>query len=84
MILFYGENFVEFFNKEVVLLMFFYILVNELLECEEILCKVWGDQGGYIGCMFDVFIFKLCKKLEFDEWVKIVNICGVGYKLVVN
>ena len=84
MTLSYGENSVELSNKEAALLTLLHTSANEPLEREEILRKVWGDQGGYIGRTLDVFISKLRKKLEPDERVKIVNIRGVGYKLVVN
>jgi DNA-binding response OmpR family regulator len=46
--------------------------------------KVWGDEGDYIGRTLDVFISKLRKKLEADSSIKIVNIRGVGYKLVMD
>lgn len=84
MTLSYGENSVELSNKEAALLTLLHTSANEPLEREEILRKVWGDQGGYIGRTLDVFISKLRKKLEPDDRVKIVNIRGVGYKLVVN
>jgi DNA-binding response OmpR family regulator len=54
------------------------------VERDEILNKVWGDDGDYVGRTLDVFISKLRKKLEADACVKIVNIRGVGYKLVVD
>ena len=55
----------------------------ELLEREVILKTVWGDDGDYIGRTLDVFISKLRKKLEANTNLKIVNIRGVGYKLVI-
>jgi len=48
------------------------------------LANVWGDQGDYVGRTLDVFISKLRKKLEADTNVRIVNIRGVGYKLVLG
>lgn len=73
---------VELSNKEAELLALLHTAVNAPLEREEILRKVWGDEGAYIGRTLDVFISKLRKKFEADESVKIVNIRGVGYKLV--
>jgi DNA-binding response OmpR family regulator len=58
--------------------------VNNTVEKEIILKEVWGDEGDYVGRTLDVFISKLRKKLESDDKVKIVNVRGVGYKLVVN
>jgi DNA-binding winged helix-turn-helix (wHTH) protein len=75
---------VELTSKEVDLLLLLYSSANTTVEREVILNNVWGDQGDYIGRTLDVFISKLRKKLEADTSVKIVNIRGVGYKLIVN
>lgn len=73
---------VELSNKESELLQLLHNSANVPVEREVILQKVWGDDGDYVGRTLDVFISKLRKKLEADESVKIVNIRGVGYKLV--
>lgn len=78
------EQRIELTSKEAGLLMLLYNAANETVERETILNKVWGDEGDYIGRTLDVFISKLRKKLEADSNVKIVNIRGVGYKLVLN
>ena len=74
----------ELTGKENELLLLLYQSANTTLERETILNKVWGDEGVYIGRTLDVFISKLRKKLEQDPSLKIVNVRGVGYKLVVN
>ena len=74
----------ELTSKECDLLLLLYNSVNETLEREIILNQVWGDEGDYVGRTLDVFISKLRKKLEDDPNLKIVNVRGVGYKLVVN
>ncbi len=74
----------ELTGKEADLLLLLYKAVNTSVEREVILNKVWGDEGDYIGRTLDVFISKLRKKFEADPKVKIVNIRGVGYKLVVD
>ena len=71
-------------NKESDLLSLLHTHQNEAVEREIILQKVWGDEGDYIGRTLDVFISKLRKKLDGDENVKIVNIRGVGYKLITD
>ena len=71
----------ELSGKEASLLLLLHENINETVERDEILNKVWGDEGDYIGRTLDVFISKLRKKLEGDAKVKIVNIRGVGYKL---
>ncbi|MEM7102727.1 MAG: winged helix-turn-helix domain-containing protein [Bacteroidota bacterium] len=74
----------ELSNKEAELLALLHDSANQPIEREVILQKVWGDEGDYVGRTLDVFISKLRKKLEADTTVKIVNIRGIGYKLVVN
>lgn len=71
-------------SKEADLLVLLYDSVNHTLEREVILNAVWQDGGNYIGRTLDVFISKLRKKLAADPNIKIINIRGVGYKLVVN
>ena len=71
-------------NKETDLLNLLYTSANATVERDVILQRVWGDEGDYIGRTLDVFISKLRKKLDGDDNIKIINIRGVGYKLVVN
>jgi len=75
---------IELTSKEADLLLLLYSAANTTVEREVILNMVWGDEGAYEGRTLDVFISKLRKKLEFDSKVKIVNIRGVGYKLVMD
>lgn len=82
--LFWERKKIELSSKEADLLLLLYQSANTTLEREVLLNKVWGDQGDYVGRTLDVFISKLRKKLEADSSVKIVNIRGVGYKLVVG
>ncbi len=74
----------ELTSKEADLLVLLNQSINSTIERELILEKVWGDQGDYVGRTLDVFISKLRKKLEDDTAIKIVNIRGVGYKLVLD
>lgn len=75
---------IELTSKEADLLLLLYNAANTTVERDVILNMIWGDEGNYVGRTLDVFISKLRKKLEFDAEVKIVNIRGVGYKLVMN
>jgi len=74
----------ELTGKEANLLLALHKRANTTVEREVILHEVWGDEGDYIGRTLDVFISKLRKKLESDASVRIVNIRGVGYKLVMD
>jgi hypothetical protein len=75
---------VELTSKETDLLHLLCVSVNSTVEREAILNKVWGDDGDYVGRTLDVFISKLRKKLEADSSIKIANIRGVGYKLIID
>jgi hypothetical protein len=79
-----NDQTVELTGKEADLLFLLHASANITIEREVILNVVWGDEGDYAGRTLDVFISKLRKKLETDESLKIVNIRGVGYKLIVN
>ncbi|MBX2959581.1 MAG: helix-turn-helix domain-containing protein [Flavobacteriales bacterium] len=61
-----------------------YTNINQNVTREDILQIVWGDEGDYLGRTLDVFISKLRKKLETDPNIKIVNIRGVGYRMVLE
>ncbi|MCG8577165.1 MAG: response regulator transcription factor [Flavobacteriales bacterium] len=78
------EGKVDLTSKEADLLYMLYSSVNETLERDQILRVVWGDEGDYVGRTLDVFISKLRKKLEGDSTVKIINVRGVGYKLILG
>ena len=71
-------------GKESDLLLFLYLSVNTTVERDVILRNVWGDKGDYVGRTLDVFVSKLRKKLIDDPSVKIANIRGIGYRLVVD
>lgn len=74
----------ELSSKETSLLELLFSNVNETVTRESILQVVWGDDGDYLGRTLDVFISKLRKKLELDANLKIVNIRGVGYRIVLE
>ncbi|WNJ17154.1 winged helix-turn-helix domain-containing protein [Pontibacter sp. G13] len=77
-----GEE--ELTGKEAELLSLLLGHINATVERQEILSTVWGDEGNYVGRTLDVFISKLRKRLASDPLVKITNIRGVGYRLVVE
>ena len=81
-ILSFGSEKTELTGKEADLLMVLIASANQTLERETILKAVWGGET-YIGRTLDVFVSKLRKRLAKDPSIKIVNVRGVGYKLVV-
>ncbi|MCB0771268.1 MAG: winged helix-turn-helix transcriptional regulator [Flavobacteriales bacterium] len=80
----YKNERVRLTSKEADLLQLLSASANDTVEREAILASVWGDEGDYVGRTLDVFISKLRKKLEADANVRIVNVRGVGYKLVMG
>ncbi|WP_460219936.1 response regulator transcription factor [Psychroserpens sp. MEBiC05023] len=56
---------------------------NQVLDRSIILNKLWGNDDFFSARSMDVFITKLRKKLQNDEHIKIINVRGFGYKLVV-
>lgn len=55
---------------------------NQILERNELLNTVWGQNDYFSGRSLDVFITKLRKYLKEDPSVLIINIRGQGYKLI--
>ena len=55
---------------------------NEILDRVAILTKLWGDDDFFNTRSMDVFITKLRKRLKQDPNIKIINVRGLGYKLV--
>ncbi|HHU47974.1 MAG TPA: response regulator transcription factor [Bacteroidales bacterium] len=55
---------------------------NEVLEREYVLKKIWGDDSYYNARSMDVYITKLRKHFKNEPSVQIINIHGIGFKLV--
>lgn len=78
-----GES-IHLTTKENELLRLFCERPNQVLEREVALNKVWNNDSYFTARSMDVFISKLRKYIRPDEKLSIVNVHGVGYKLVVN
>jgi len=68
--------------REAELLWLLYENRQELNSKKKILEAIWGDDNFFNSRTLDVFITKLRKHLREDAGVQIINIRGVGYKLV--
>ncbi len=55
---------------------------NQVLERKYVLDLLWGDDSFFNGRSMDVFITKLRKYLKHDPQIEILNVRGIGYKLV--
>lgn len=79
-----GDKKIHLTRKECDLLRLLLMKRNELLLREVALKAIWGDDDYFIGRSMDVFISRIRKYLKDDPNVKIVNIHGLGFKIVVN
>lgn len=57
---------------------------NELLLREVALKAIWGDDDYFIGRSMDVFISRIRKYLKDDNKVEIVNVHGLGFKMMIK
>ncbi len=57
--------------------------LNLVVKREDLVKKVWEDNGVVVGRSLDTYISKLRKRLQEDKAIKLTNIHGVGYKLEV-
>ena len=82
--LLFGEETIELTLKETELLFILASNLNQIIDRVQLQKEVWEDNGVIVGRSLDVFISKLRKKLEKDVAVRLINIHGKGYKLVVG
>lgn len=57
---------------------------DQVVDMRDLLLDLWGDDSFFNQRSLHVFITKLRHKLSKDERIRIVNVRGVGYKLIVN
>lgn len=57
---------------------------NSVVDMRGILLDLWGDDSFFNQRSLHVFITKLRRKLSQDGRIRIINVRGVGYKLIVG
>lgn len=57
---------------------------NEVLDRRVALNRIWKDDSYFNARSMDVYITKLRKYLKQDERIKIINVHGIGFKLLVD
>ncbi len=82
-ILSFGDEAEELSHRESELLRILAVNKDKVVTTKEILLELWGDDSPYNAKSLQVFITKLRHKLENDSNIKILNIRGIGYKMVV-
>lgn len=78
------EHVEELSHREAELLRMLAEHVNDVVESHDILLALWGDDTLFNGCSLQVFITKLRHRLEHDPQLRIVNVRGIGYKLIIS
>jgi DNA-binding response OmpR family regulator len=71
-------------SKEAGLLRLLCMNVNEVLDRSVALNQIWNDDSYFNARSMDVYIVKLRKYLKDDPGVELINVHGVGFKLVVK
>lgn len=56
---------------------------NQVVNTQNVLLELWGDDSFFNSRSLHVFITKLRHKLALDDRIRIVNVRGIGYKLIV-
>ncbi len=78
-----GEQ-IKLSPKESELLGFMLHNVNNVIDRNETLEKIWGETGYFTARSMDVYITKLRKYLRQDPNIEIVNVHGSGYILQIK
>ncbi|SFH26306.1 response regulator transcription factor [Pedobacter insulae] len=78
----YEHQVIKLSNRESELLLLLYQHKNNLTERRMALLSLWGDDSFFNTRTMDVFITRLRKHLTLDKQVAILNVRGLGYKLI--
>lgn len=78
----YQDTLKKLTHREAEILRLLCLNRNKVLERSTVLDKVWGDDNFFNARSMDVFITKLRKYLQSDSNVEILNVRGIGYKLI--
>lgn len=77
------EGDIKLTSKEAALLKMLCEKPNEVLERSEALKAIWQDDSYFNARSMDVYITKLRKYLKADPGLNVVNVHGIGFKLVI-
>lgn len=78
----YGNTEESLSHRESEILKYLCLDKGNVVETQNILLKLWGDDSFFNTKSLHVFITKLRNKLSKDDTIKIVNVRGIGYKLI--
>ena len=80
----YKGNIQKLTSKEADLLKLLCEHKNEVLDRRVALNRIWKDDSYFNARSMDVYITKLRKYLKQDERIQIINVHGIGFKLLVD
>ncbi|MDA3613675.1 response regulator transcription factor [Polluticaenibacter yanchengensis] len=69
-------------SREADILYYLLLKKNEQLNRNDLLLSIWGNTDYFSGRSLDVFISKLRRYFKPDPSIKIINVRGIGYKLI--
>lgn len=81
--LFYTGTEIELSHRESEILKRLCLNLSDVVETQSILLDLWGDDSFFNVRSLHVFITKLRNKLSKDEKIRIINVRGIGYKMIV-
>lgn len=58
--------------------------IGRVVNTDSLLLDIWGDNSFYNSRSLQVFMTKLRHKLSADKHLRIINVRGVGYRMVVD
>lgn len=76
------QEIIKLSHRETELLWLLYQNKNQLTDRKMTLLSLWGDDSFFNTRTMDVFITRLRKHLKQDQNVQIINMRGIGYKLI--
>lgn len=79
-----GENEKKLTSKESDLLKLLAEHANRTLDRTEALKRIWHDDSYFNARSMDVYIAKLRKYLKDDPKIELINVHGVGFKLIIS
>lgn len=78
----FKDETIKLSSREAELLLLLYKNKNQLTDRKLALLSLWGDDSFFNTRTMDVFITRLRKHLKKDSQIEILNVRGMGYKLI--
>lgn len=78
----FKDEIIKLSSREAELLLLLYKNKNQLTDRKLALLSLWGDDSFFNTRIMDVFITRLRKHLKKDNQIEILNVRGMGYKLI--